>query len=169
MSLLDQLFLLSFLDHHTSHPACHDARILLYECVLDALYWKSSSYRSSLDLTSFGKAKPGRLLSWFARFSFWPMCMLFDLSVVLWLHLGLLRLLRLHLAQGLVRHGYPWVPTDLAHGHPREVGLAYQKTRWPDSGPNQPSWWRTRPPEDLSEDSLSELIQNNYKTWQTEK
>jgi hypothetical protein len=36
-SLLDLLFLLfSFLDHHIGHPACHDARILLYECVLDA-------------------------------------------------------------------------------------------------------------------------------------
>jgi hypothetical protein len=36
MSLLDLLFLL-FLDHHTSHPAHHDARILLYECIFDAL------------------------------------------------------------------------------------------------------------------------------------
>jgi hypothetical protein len=37
-SLLDLLFLLfSFLDHHTSHPARHDARILLYECIFDAL------------------------------------------------------------------------------------------------------------------------------------
>jgi hypothetical protein len=37
-SLLDLLFLLfSFLDHHTGHPARHDARILLYECILDAL------------------------------------------------------------------------------------------------------------------------------------
>jgi hypothetical protein len=36
-SLLDLLSLLSFLDHHTGHPARHDARILLYECVLDAL------------------------------------------------------------------------------------------------------------------------------------
>jgi hypothetical protein len=37
-SLLDLLFLLfSFLDHHTSHPARHDARILLYECFFDAL------------------------------------------------------------------------------------------------------------------------------------
>jgi hypothetical protein len=26
--------------------------------------------------------------------------------------------LRLHLAWGLVRHGYPWVPTDQAHGRP---------------------------------------------------
>jgi hypothetical protein len=24
-----------------------------------------------------------------------------------------------------VRHGYPWVPTDQAHGHPRQVGPAY--------------------------------------------
>jgi hypothetical protein len=28
---------LSFLDHHTGHPARHDARILLYECIFDAL------------------------------------------------------------------------------------------------------------------------------------
>jgi hypothetical protein len=37
-SLLDLLFLLFFfLNHHTGHPALHDARILLYECILDAL------------------------------------------------------------------------------------------------------------------------------------
>jgi hypothetical protein len=24
-----------------------------------------------------------------------------------------------------VRHGYPWVPTDQAHGLPRQVGPAY--------------------------------------------
>jgi hypothetical protein len=35
-SLLDLLFLL-FLDHHTGHPARHDARILLYECIIYAL------------------------------------------------------------------------------------------------------------------------------------
>jgi hypothetical protein len=28
---------LSFLDHHTGHPARHDAWILLYECIFDAL------------------------------------------------------------------------------------------------------------------------------------
>jgi hypothetical protein len=37
-SLLYLLFLLSsFLDHHTSHPAHHDPRMLLYECIFDAL------------------------------------------------------------------------------------------------------------------------------------
>jgi hypothetical protein len=35
--LLDLLSLLSFFDHHTSHPARHDARILLYQCIFDAL------------------------------------------------------------------------------------------------------------------------------------
>jgi hypothetical protein len=37
--LLDLLFLLfsSFLDHHNGHPARHDARILLCECIFDAL------------------------------------------------------------------------------------------------------------------------------------
>jgi hypothetical protein len=28
-----------------------------------------------------------------------------------------------------VRRGYPWVPTDQAHGRPRQVGPACQKTR----------------------------------------
>jgi hypothetical protein len=60
-----------------------------------------------------------------------------------------LRSLRLHLTRGIVRHGYPWVPTDQAHGHLRRVAPAYQKTRRPNSGPNRPSWWPTRPPEDL--------------------
>jgi hypothetical protein len=36
-SLLDLLSLLSFLANHTDHPAYHDARILLYECIIDAL------------------------------------------------------------------------------------------------------------------------------------
>jgi hypothetical protein len=36
-SLLDLLSLLSFLDHHTGHPTCHDAQIQLYECIFDAL------------------------------------------------------------------------------------------------------------------------------------
>jgi hypothetical protein len=35
-SLLDLLFS-SFLDHHTGHPVRHDARILLYKCIFDAL------------------------------------------------------------------------------------------------------------------------------------
>jgi hypothetical protein len=66
-----------------------------------------------------------------------------------------------------VRHGYPWVPTDQAHGHPRQVGPGYQKTRRPDSGPNQPSWRPTRPPEDLPEDSPDDLIQHDLKIWCT--
>jgi hypothetical protein len=40
-----------------------------------------------------------------------------------------------------------------AHGCPRQVGPAYQKTSRPVSGPNRPSWQPTRPPEDLPEDS----------------
>jgi hypothetical protein len=70
-----------------------------------------------------------------------------------------LRSLRLHLARGLVRHGYPWVPTDQAHGRPRQVGPAYQKTRRPVCGPNRPSWRPTRPEEDLSEDSPDDFVQ----------
>jgi hypothetical protein len=73
----------------------------------------------------------------------------------------------LHLARGLVRYGYPWVPTDQAHGRPRQLGPAYQKTRRLVSGPNRPSWRPTRPLEDLSEDSTDDLIQHDLKTWRT--
>jgi hypothetical protein len=78
-----------------------------------------------------------------------------------------LRSLRIHLARGFVRHGYPWVPTDQAHGRPRQVGPAYQKTRRPVSGPNRPSWRPTRPPEDLPEDSPDDLVHHDLKTWRT--
>jgi hypothetical protein len=63
-SILDLLFLLfSFLDHHTGHPARHDARILLMSAssmpseffIVVSIYWKSASYRSSLDLSTIGK------------------------------------------------------------------------------------------------------------------
>jgi hypothetical protein len=78
-----------------------------------------------------------------------------------------LRSLCIHLARGLVRHGYPWVPTNRAHGRPRQVGPAYQKTRRPVSGPNQPSWQPTRPLEDLPKESPDDLIHHDLKTWRT--
>jgi hypothetical protein len=34
------------LDQHTSHPAHHNAWILLYECILDALWIFSLSFQS---------------------------------------------------------------------------------------------------------------------------
>jgi hypothetical protein len=66
----------------------------------------------------------------------------------------------------LVRHEHPWVPTDQAHGRPRQVDLAYQKTRRPVSGPNRPGWRPTRS-EDLPEDSPDDLIHYDLKTWRT--
>jgi hypothetical protein len=66
-----------------------------------------------------------------------------------------------------VRHGYPWVPTDQTHGRPRQVGLAYKKTRRPVSGPNRPSWRPTQPPEDRPEDPPDDLIRHDLKTWRT--
>jgi hypothetical protein len=68
-----------------------------------------------------------------------------------------------------VRHGYPWVPTDQAHSRPRQVGPAYQKTRRPVSGPNRPSWWPTRPLEDLPEDFPNDLIRHDHKTRHPEQ
>jgi hypothetical protein len=81
--------------------------------------------------------------------------------------MNFLRSLRLHLARGLVRHGYPWVPTDQAHDRPRQVGPAYQKTRRPVSGPNRPSWRPTRAPEDLLDDYPDDLVHHDLKTWRT--
>jgi hypothetical protein len=81
-------FLLSFLDHHTSHPGRHDARILLYECVLDALWIFSSLFQSIGSLLPIGRhstslrsarLQTGRLLSWLL--CFWPTCTLFELSI----------------------------------------------------------------------------------------
>jgi hypothetical protein len=66
-----------------------------------------------------------------------------------------------------VRHGYPWVPTDQAHGRHRQMGPAYQKTRRPVSGPNRPSCPPTRLPEDLPEDSSNDLVHHDLKTWRT--
>jgi hypothetical protein len=72
-------FTSSFLDHHTGHPACHDARILLYECIFDALRFFSSSFWSIGSLLPIGshstslrsaRLQTGRLLSWFVIF-FW--------------------------------------------------------------------------------------------------
>jgi hypothetical protein len=84
--------------------------------------------------------------------------MLLDLSIALRLRHDLSKVAA-HRPRGLVRHGYPKVPTDQAHGRPRQVGPAYQKTRRPVSGPNRPSWRPTRPPEDLPEDSPDDLVQ----------
>jgi hypothetical protein len=80
-SLLDLLFLLFFfLDHHTGHPAHHDARILLYECIFDALWIFSSSFRSIGRLLPIGRhstslrsarLQTGRLQSWLVLFFFW--------------------------------------------------------------------------------------------------
>jgi hypothetical protein len=78
-----------------------------------------------------------------------------------------LRSLRLHLARGLVRHGYPWVPTDQAHGRRRQVGPAYQKTCRPVSGTNRPSWRPTQSLEDLTEDFSDDMIRYDLKTWRT--
>jgi hypothetical protein len=75
-----------------------------------------------------------------------------------------LRWLRLHLTRGLVRHGYPWVPTDQAHGRPRQLGPAYQKNRRPVGGPNRPRWLPTRPPKDLPEGSPDDLMHYDLKT-----
>jgi hypothetical protein len=111
-SLLDLLSLFFFfLDHHTGHPARHDARILLYECILDALwiffivvsiYWKLASYRSSLNLSSFGKTT-NKSAAKLIYFFFLDPCACY--STCRYLNdfvMTFLRSLRLHIARGLV-------------------------------------------------------------------
>jgi hypothetical protein len=56
----------------------------------------------------------------------------------------LLRSLHLHISRGLVRHGYTWVPTDQAHGRPRQVGPAHQETNRPVSSLVRPDMWARR-------------------------
>jgi hypothetical protein len=68
---------------------------------------------------------------------------------------------------GIVRHGYLWVPTDQAHGRPRQVGPAYQEIHRPVNGPNRPSWRPTRPLEDLLEYFLDDLVHHDLKNWRT--
>jgi hypothetical protein len=76
--------------------------------IVVSIYWKPASYRSSLELSTIGKTT-----NWLATkvdlffFSFGPTGMLFDLSIALRLRHDSLRSLRLELALGLVRHGYP--------------------------------------------------------------
>ena len=142
---------------------------LLYEFIFDdllifyvvSIYWKSTSYRSALDLATLGKLHNRSALSWLNSFH-GTSCMLFDLSIALrlchvslavampthrlgacgiWVPLGhhlsiASRLRHVSLAvatpthrSGLVRHGYPWVPTYQGLSRPRQVGPAYQKTR----------------------------------------
>jgi hypothetical protein len=48
-------FTFLLLDHHSGHPARHDARILLYECIFDALWIFSSSFRSIGSLLHIGR------------------------------------------------------------------------------------------------------------------
>jgi hypothetical protein len=93
--------------------------------------------------------------------------MLFDLSIALQLRHDLSKVAVPTPRSGLVRHGYPWVPTNQSHGRPRQVGPAYQKTRRRVSGPNRPSWRPTRSPKDLPENSPNDLIQHGLKTWRT--
>jgi hypothetical protein len=89
---------LLFLDHHTGHPARHDVRILLYECIFDAPCIFSSSFRSIGSLlpigrhsTSLRSAKTSNrsAAKSICSFSFGPTCMLFDLSIALRLRLDL--------------------------------------------------------------------------------
>jgi hypothetical protein len=84
-------FFSSFLDHHTGHPARHDARIVHMSAssmpseffIVVSIYWKPAFYRSSLNLSSFGKTINRSAAKLICFFFFGPTCMLFDLSIAL--------------------------------------------------------------------------------------
>jgi membrane protein required for beta-lactamase induction len=78
-----------------------------------SIYWKPASYRSSLDLSSFGMTtnRSAAMLNFFL-FLFGPTCMLFDLSIALRLRHDLSKVAAPTPRSGLVIHVYHWVPTD---------------------------------------------------------
>jgi hypothetical protein len=91
----------------------------------------------------------------------------FDLSIALRLRHDLSKVTAPTPRPGACETLVPWVPTDQAHGHPRQVGLAYQKTHRPVSVPDRPSWRHTQPPKNFPEDSSNDLIHHDLKTWRT--
>jgi hypothetical protein len=141
-------FFSSFLDHHTGHPTRHDARMLLMSAspmpliffIVVSIYWKSASYRSSLDLCSFDKTtnrSAAKLICF--SFFFGPTCTLFDLSIALRLRHDLSKVVA-HTPR--LRACETWVPLGSHRPGSRPSptsGSAYQKTRRPNSGPNRPS------------------------------
>jgi hypothetical protein len=150
-SFLDLLLLL-FLYHQTSHPIRHDARIVLYEYVLDTLWIFSSSFRSIGSLLPIGhhstSLHSARLqIGWLLSLLVFLLDRRARYSTSWWLQdfvMTLSRSLRLHITWGFVRHGYPWVPMDQAHGRLRQVGPAHRKTRRPVSRPVWPDMWAWR-------------------------
>jgi hypothetical protein len=85
-------FFSSFLDHHTGHPARHDAQILLTSASSMPSEIFLSSFRSIGSLLPIGRhstsnsarLQTGRLLKLNCSFFFFgPTCMLFDLSIAL--------------------------------------------------------------------------------------
>jgi hypothetical protein len=91
--------------------------------------------------------------------------MLFDLSTALRLRHDLSKVAAPTPRSGACETCVPLGPHRPGSRPSPTSGPAYQKTRRPVSGPNQPSWWPTRPPEDLQEDSPDDLIQHDVKTW----
>jgi hypothetical protein len=94
--------------------------------------------------------------------------MLFDLSIALRLRHDLSKV-----AVPTPRSGAceTWVPLGPHRpgSWPCPTSTAYQKTHRPVSGPNRPNWQPTRPPKDLPEDSLDDLIHYDLQTRCTEQ
>jgi hypothetical protein len=75
--------------------------------IIISIYWKSASYRSSLDLPSFDKTTNRSAAKLTFSFSFGPTCMLFDLSIALWLRRDLSKVVVLTPRSGACE---TWVP-----------------------------------------------------------
>jgi hypothetical protein len=133
----------------------------------------SSSFQSIGSLLPLGhhstslqsaRLQTGRLPSRLVLF-FGPTRMLFDLSIALRLRHDLSKVAAPTPHSGACETWVPQGSHQLGSRRPRQVGLTYQKTRQPVSGPNRPSWQPTQPPEELPEDSPDDLIQHDLKTW----
>jgi hypothetical protein len=129
------------------------------------IYWKSASYRSSLDLSTFGKTtnrSAAKLNSFF--FFFGPTCMLFDPSIALRLCHDLFKVVTPTPCSGVFETWVPLGPHRPGSRPSPTSGSSLQKTRRPVSGPDRPSWRPTRPPEGLPKDSPYDLVQHDLKT-----
>jgi hypothetical protein len=90
-SLLDLHFFLFFFFGPSYRPSCPPwCSDTTHECIFDALWIFSSSFRSIGSLLLIGRhstslrsarLQTGQLLSWFVSLSFGPTCMLFDMSI----------------------------------------------------------------------------------------
>jgi hypothetical protein len=131
--------------------------------IVISIYWKSASYRSSLDLSSFSETTNRSATKLTCSFSVGPMCMLFDLSIALRLRHDLSNVVAPTPRSGACETWVPLGPHRLgSRSSPTSgSGLLEDPPTYPWA---QPTSLLTRPLEYLSEDYSDDLVQHDLKT-----